>query len=336
MSLDVAKELDCVYKNRHVNYVDVNTIFTVIDTNQKKYVQIYDTNITKLLLESKKLVAFNYYHAGMIRLKKAGKVNTSVLENFWQESLLFINDKSHKQLKVAIQQEVILLETYFQDHQLKVAELLATHATASCPLELSIDIVNVIIADLISHISSVSFPICLEFIEKREPVFFSYFHTLKQSAMAKNLDDFFDQNNLSDISKNKKLLICSLVLMGVDPIVSMVSSYQLEKRSRNDCLNIPSVSYITRVSIDEIIVFDQSFPQGTIFNLSLTPNKDQYESQNLTPINFGFGAHKCLGANLSRLIIDSAIRFLNGSIKKESLPNFTIATEGTFLKFKKY
>lgn len=334
MSLKVVNELDIVYKNRCVNYINWNSPLTVIETTSKKYVQIYDTNITKQLLQSKKLAVFNYYQEGMAQLKKSGR-KTTILENFWQNSLLFINNQEHKNLKVELQKEIILLENYFEENYSKISKLLESHATADCPIDLSAEITNVIIADLIAYISGLSFSICLAFIQKRKNVFFSYFHTINQSAMSENLDDFFEENYLKDIKPSLKMLICSLMLMGIDPIVSMIGAYQLEKTTQDKCFDIPSVSFITRISTDEITLFNQRYASGTIFNLSLTPNKKQYESGNFPSINFGIGAHKCLGTKLAKLIVGSAIMFLNQKALITSMKNITVTGEGTFLKFKK-
>lgn len=335
MSINVAQELDVIYKNRCINSINPNSIFTIIESQSKQYVQIYDTNVTKDILESKKLAVFNYYQDGMTRLKEKEGHQISILEKFWQESPLFLNNQPHKQLKVELQKEIIFLENYFKKNEGDINNLLEFYATTDCPIQLSKDITNIIIANLIAHISKTSFSACLEFIKKREPVFFSYFHTVKQSIMAKNIEEFFTKNNLENIPPTSKLLICSLTIMGVDPIISMIAGHALGKMTKNDCFDIPSVGYITRISTSEITIFNQEFAPGTIFNLSLTPNQKQYESRDFIPINFGLGAHKCLGATLAKLIVDSSIRFLNRKNQNDIKPNYKITSEGAFLKFKK-
>jgi hypothetical protein len=172
MTINVAQELEVIYKNRSINYINPNSVFTIIESQSKKYVQIYDTNITIGLLRSKKLDVFNYYQDGMTRLKQKENHQTSILENFWQESLLFLNNQPHKQLKVELQKEMISLENYFEENQAAINDLLNFCETTDCPIELSNNITNIIIANLIAHISKISFSVCQEFIQKREPVFF--------------------------------------------------------------------------------------------------------------------------------------------------------------------
>lgn len=333
MSIRTAQELHRIFHYRHIEHIKTEEFLTIIENNHKTYVQVYDTNLTRNLLESKKLFAFNYYHAGMQRLKKNCNENISELENFWETSLLFINEQPHKELKLQLKKEISSLENYLLANKTNAFNYLDKFKTISdCPIGLSVNITNIIGAYLISAVTKICFEKTLNFILMREPVFYSYFHTPKQLAMGKNLTNFFSQHHLNQLDPAKKILIQTIILMGLDPIVGMLCTKQLTGISHY--LEIPIVSYITRVSKDEITVLGHNFKPGTIFNLSLVPNMIQYETKNYESINFGFGTHKCLGIQLTKIIIDLALEYIERNpAKKINGSEFKTRSEGTFLKF---
>lgn len=333
MSIKTAQELHRIYHYRHINYIDIKEVLTVIQSNDKTYAQVYDTNLTKNLLESKKLSAFNYYEAGMERLKNKSNEDLSELENFWNTSLLFINGQPHKELKLRLKNQITLLENYLLENKADILNHLHKYITISnCPIQLSIDITNIISSYLISNVSGVSFKESLEFILIREPVFYNYFHTKKQFTMGRNLNQFFKKNDLNGLDPIKKILLETIIFMGIDPIVGMICTNQLTGVS--SYFDAPIVSYITRISTNRIEVLGHDFKPGTIFNLSLVPNIIQYEAQNYEGINFGFSTHKCLGIQLTKIIVDLALDFLKENPAKKINENeFQVTSDGTFLKF---
>lgn len=336
MSLKVVIELEKVFKSRQAEYIDAPKPISIIETERARYVQIYDTNLTREILDSKNLEAFNYYSEGIERLKKTGN-KIDILDHFWRESLLFINGTQHKENKLLLQKEIINIEKTFVANQDSYSQIIQEQIIdCKCPIEYSKKITNTIVALIIRDLTSAPFEDCLALLQKRQGVFFNYFHTEKQKQLGHNLEDFFSRHKLKQINKIKQLLICTLLIMGADPIIGIIAGHLIKKNDhiKQTLQDIPAVSFITRINKKEFTLLGEAFFPGDIFNLTLVPSHEQYISNNYIPISFGFGQHKCLGIQLTNLIVNLAIDKSDIFQFEQAPINYRTSSEGSFLIFK--
>jgi len=331
MSLQVIADLNHHFQDRQIEFFTTKSRFTLIDTGTKRYVQIYDTNLCAQLLSSKKLIAFNYYLQGIDELVKAGK-KLPHLQDFWKNSLLFINGDEHKKLKFELLQKIKKLEIFVQNNHTEILNFLNQQCQSHSLLPLAHELINAVTAYLLYKLTNVKAENFLHLLNNRKPVFYSFFHPTHQLRMGLLIEECIEHNDLQNLSRDDKFLMMSLILMGVDPLVTSLVSSKITGL-RNHYLEVPSVSFITRKSVAPITVENQIFDTGTIFNLTLVPNEKQFRNSDYCPMNFGQGTHKCLGTQLSKSILEIAQQYLlNQKIENINISSVQVMNEGSFMR----
>lgn len=331
MSLQVIADLNHHFQDRQIEFFTTKSPFTLIDTGTKQYVQIYDTNLSVQLLSSKKLIAFSYYSQGIDELANAGK-KLPHLQDFWKNSLLFINGPEHKKLKFKLLQKIKELENIIKNNHTEIINFLNQQCQSDSLVPLAHELINAVTAYLLFKLTNVKAENFLHLLKNRKPVFYSFFHPVHQLRMGLLIEECIERNDLHNLSRDDKFLMMSLILMGVDPLVTSLVSAKITGL-RHHHLEVPSVSFITRKSVAPITLKNQTFDIGTTFNLTIVPNEKQFNNSDYCPMNFGYGAHKCLGAHLSKNILEVAQQYLlNQKVDNINIGSVQVMSEGSFMR----
>ncbi len=342
--LEIAKILTDTFKNRTLDHHAGKRSVKVMPTSSQQVVLVFDLTVSQEILLSKAFAGFNYFKPSLERLAQTG-TPLSLVDRFYDESVLFMEGEPHHHLKKIFHQRLEKLHAELQVLEPHVRNHIRKHkARILNPLDFSDRVVRLCLALLIARLTSIPLKRVLRTLAMRRNVFFHYFHSSRQKSTNAALAYLYADSKppaLGTLDWCDHLLAQSLMLMGYDPMVSSICASIVERESKEfaaDVYRNNPVSYISRRCVQSTSIRDIAFNRGDICYIALLPASDELTGPEnkirLPNLAFGTGIHACIGKQLSLAVLAIAEKILLDNFSDGFPQTSILAPDGAFLSFR--
>ncbi|MCC5797767.1 MAG: hypothetical protein JJU48_10650 [Methylophaga sp.] len=268
------------------------------------------------------------------------------IQAFLDANLLFKNGETHRSEKKVVQRLTNDLEAHLLEWQPRLNTYFykrRSHILSA--IDFAQKITRITLGLLISHALSIPLRRALKCLDRRQNIWFIYFHPSRQAAMDAALKYLYQGNTPPDQNDPhyfSHLLVQSLIVMGYDPLVASICASICEADSTDfasDSYRYCPTSFVSRICKQAVLIDGNNFDAGDVCFTSLVPAADQPENNRYTQnssassLAYGVGAHVCVGKSLSLTILGMAQQIFEQHFSDGFAHRSVIASDGAFLSF---
>jgi cytochrome P450 len=308
---------------------------------------ITSRNISRKILVSNAFESLDYFSNGIRKtLESDGKSSAG---EFFKRGPVFSEGPGHLDQRRKL---LKLLETYhtsLPSYESLLHDRLSCSKRAFDPIRFAEKLTVFCLATMIADLLQIPFKRAARAVLTRSNVWVAFFHAQRHRRLERALLELTKEAppvaDTSDDAQLKLILAQALIVMGYDPLVGAISAMAINRdlvrlAGRSVHATCP-VSYVTRQCVRDVTIEGVDFKAGAVITLSLLPNEDELSASNVDAVStkeslaFGLGKHLCVGKKASLIIIDMASRLLKTCQTGDLAHTHAVATDGTFLTFKK-